>query len=171
MHSITDFIIIAVDPGQSGGFAVTAPRGGDGPPAPIALHNIPQRLADVAQLLAVWRSLDETRRSVLVMEDVGYHVQGNNAQNSATFARHCGRLEGIACTLHLPIIYVQPQLWMNWLLDRKVPKEKVARKTAIYDMVFNRTADLRTGDPLTRRTSDALGICLYAVSNPKVIQV
>lgn len=159
-------LIIAIDPGKAGGLVVKASGEDVSRAFFYALHNIPQRLSDLVKTLRVYTDLDPNLVPVVVMEDVGYHVQGNNAQNSATFARHCGQLEGICVVLGLPLIYVDPKLWMNWLLENKVPADKIARKTAIYDRVRVKTDCTRTGDPLTRRTSDALGICLYACAHP-----
>lgn len=164
---MSNHLIIAIDPGQSGGIVF---RQLGLPAAHHALVNMPVRLSDIADTMRTFVSAS-AGRPVVVMEDVGYHIQGNNAQHSATFARHCGRLEGIIATLGYPTIYVQPQLWMHWLLGPVIPKDKTARKTSIFDKVRAMVGPSCTNHALTRRTSDALGICLYAAeASPSILK-
>lgn len=141
--------LITIDPGEKGGIAWYDREA-------IRLFDMPRTISDTHDLLKalVAQSLNTP---LMVLEDVGYHVQGNNAQHSATFARHVGRLEALCVVLNLRIIYINPGIWMRHLCQNKVPKGKTERKTRIFNIVKERYS----GAKLTRKTSDALGMLYY----------
>ena len=153
--STSDFSnsLLAIDPGASGGFALLDRD-------QLTLINMPGTLADQ------FRCIQQVTEGclfppIVLMEDVGYHVQGNDAQHSATFARHCGHIEMALCvSRHRKLLYITPGIWMRHVLNRQVPRGRTERKTKIFNTVGARYPGIAK---LTRKTSDALGILVYGM--------
>ncbi len=138
--------LLAIDPGKTGAFAWTDADG--------EVHdlNMPETVHEV---VAILRALDPAR---VVIEKVGFHRVGNNAQSSATFARHVGELHGVMAALHIPFVEVAPKVWQGWLGE--LPKDKAARKSEIRRLV-----ECAIGSRVTKRNADAVGILLWGQSN------
>lgn len=176
-------IIIAIDPGASGG---------------IAWHDTVEKTTRVAKMPATLVdqkiALDEISRNDYTevwIEEVGQHVQGNNASASVKFAAHCGELRGIIVTLGLKMHRPRPLAWQKIVpnLPKRPPapkrsdyhimpsayeeakkahrealrKHKHARKTRIKAWVQELNPAIRVTD----HTADALGILEYALDQEK----
>jgi len=135
---------LAIDAGETGAFAWQA----DGAIEDCNMPDTPHAVA------AMIREIDPAE---VVIEKVGFHVQGNNASASAKFAQHVGELRGIAVALGLPIVEIGPAKWQRELCGT-LPKDKSARKKAIQAFVEN-----RIGATVTLRNADAVGILLWRV--------
>jgi len=108
--------LIAIDPGASGGVAVML----DGE---VSCLNMPKELSKRRQMFL---TLDP---DIVVIEDVGYHRQGNHAQSSATFARHVGELNGMLAMLDCEVVQATPKEWMKDI--PQLPRDKAERKKEI----------------------------------------
>lgn len=95
---------------------------------------------------------------VAYFEDVGFHVKGNNAQASATFAGHCRAIEMGLLLSGIRTIKVRPQKWEKGFL-KTVPRDKRIRKKKTKDTVARRLPAIR----ITDWNADALGILFYAI--------
>lgn len=136
-------MIIAIDPGISGAIAFLDDDGR------VGVDSMPPTLRDIAEHLI---SLGP---SVAYLEDVGRHVQGNNAQASATFARHCGALEMALVCLRIPFQSIAPRKWQK---AYTLPKDKADKKRAIRDLMQRRYPDIK----VTLVNADALAILTAA---------
>jgi Holliday junction resolvasome RuvABC endonuclease subunit len=142
-------MIIAIDPGLSGGIAWLDGDQYKCVPMPGTPLDIFMFMAGLAlPNPAAWKC---------IIENVGFHVQGNSASSSVKFARHCGHLDMALVALGIPTVKVGPSAWMKSLLGT-VPAEKTARKNAIKTTVQQRLPYL--GRAVTLQTADALGMLL-----------
>jgi len=139
--------ILAIDPGASGGFAIT-----DG--TETYCYPMPEGMTEQAD--AIRSLLVGNQGMQCVMERVGTYVKGNSGPAAATFARHCGHLEAILYCLGIPTVQVAPQTWMKSL--GTLPKEKPERKKAIKEAMARKYPTLK----VTLKTADALGLLEYA---------
>lgn len=145
-------VVIAIDPGAKGGIAV---KGVDGT---VETHPMPDGMTQTVDLL---RSIVAVHRRhnvemTGIMEKVGSHREGNNAQSSCTFARHCGQLEAALYCLGVPVEQILPTMWMKHL--GAMPKEKKERKNRIKELMQRKFPHIK----VTLSTSDALGILCFA---------
>lgn len=145
--------IIAIDPGASGAIAVRDTEGR------VFVDDMPETLRDVWELLETdgQEGIDVTA----IMEDVGYHVMGNNASASAKFARHVGALEMALTGLGISWESVRPQKWMKHF--GALPKDKGERKRRIKELVQRRYPHIK----VTLANADALAILLWYIENKK----
>jgi len=138
--------IIAVDPGAKGGVAMSV-----------------KGMVTAAPLVSEHLTLDilrKCRHYKMVIEDVGYHIKGNNAQASATFARHVGWLLGAAAALEIGVSIVTPKTWQAALLGKAKHETKAHRKNAIKARVQSLYPHIK----VTLATADALGILTWALA-------
>lgn len=141
--------ILGIDPGASGGFAWLDGEG------TVRAEPMPEGLSAQADRL---RSLAaELPGLAAALEKTGTYVPGNGGPATATFARHCGNLEGILYVLGISTTQVAPTLWQKALGE--LPKEKPERKRAIRELMARRYPNLS----VTLKTSDALGILTWAM--------
>lgn len=136
--------LIAVDPGANGGLAV------------LSMGTV------TARKLTPWDFLDTMRShtdKMVFIEDVGYHVKGNNAQASCTFARHVGWLHGVLIALDMRSKPISAKDWQRHVLDGVEHKGKKERKDAIKCIMQVRYPHIK----VTLATADALGILSYAM--------
>jgi len=139
-------MIVAIDPGANGGIAYKTTCG------EVKVEKLVS--GDLKGLFCQFRSL--SRGDVVVLEDVGFHVKGNNAQASATFAKHVGHLEMALAANWLEPVYVKPREWMKAL--GPLPKDKTERKNEIKRLMQERYPHIK----VTLWSSDALGILTWA---------
>jgi len=156
-------MIVAIDPGTKGG---------------VAWLDRGQSNACKLTTVADFRDLIESfihMNPVAVIEDVGYHILGNNAVASAKFAAHCGELRGVLVGLSIPYTTVKPVQWQraipNWPgrpKRKEHPEESYKKLLAGH----KRKCKLRVKDEMQRRyphlkvtdaTADALGILTWAM--------
>jgi len=136
-------IIMAIDPGISGGLAWS--NGED-----VKIANMPDTPHEIRDLVI------EVNPNIVVLEDVGYHIMGNNASASAKFAKHCGIIEGILVGLLIAYVKKSPNEWQK--VFERLPKQKKDRKTYIKQSVQGLYPLLE----VTLKTADALGILYWA---------
>lgn len=142
--------LIAIDPGQSGAIAM---RDSDGT---ISAVSMPETLGDMWDHFFLIVTASEKH---VYIEDVGYHVMGNNASASCKFARHVGHLEGLITARGFPWEAVRPQKWMKHF--GTLPKDKKARKNRIKELVQRRYPHIK----VTLANADALAILTWAIEN------
>ena len=145
-------LIIAIDPGVSGGIAWID----DGV---VRCAPMPEGMTEQADLI---RSLSiQCHCWVVVMERVGTYRPGNSGPAAATFARHCGHLEAILYMCGISTEQVTPNKWMSSI--GTWPKDKQERKKAIREAMARRYPHLK----VTLKVADALGILTYALRHDK----
>jgi len=141
-------LVIAIDPGASGGLAWTDREG--------ITHAEPMPEGMTAQADRIRSLALELPGAVAVMEKTGGYMPGNSAPAAVTFARHCGHLDAILFMAGLPASAVAPGVWMRSLGD--LPRDKADRKRAIRELMARRFPALT----VTLKTADALGILTWA---------
>lgn len=115
--------ILTIDPGANGGICLKMDKA-------LRCYKMPASLTGKAVLLTALRLKVQGKLEV-VIEDVGFHVEGNRAQGSVKLARHVGQLEGIFAKLNVKVEYVRPVKWMEAFPDRPkslVKHEKITLK-------------------------------------------
>jgi len=139
--------VIAIDPGLSGGIAISEE---DGRAWAVSMPDTP---ADILHFL-----MDLTRdgQVTCLMENVGGTRPGNSAKSARVFAVHQGHLEMALLAARIGVRKVTPSKWMNHLLS-SLPADKTARKNAIKAKVQERFPVIK----VTLATADALGILCY----------
>jgi len=147
-------IIMAIDPGLSGGIAWW-----DGEEA--YSEKTPPTIKELYDFLSIFTG----RGTTVMMEKVGKHRLGNSAQSSATFAKHVGHLEMALIACELPTHEVTATGWMKVVVPGRPkgiePKQVRDRKNYIKDQMQRRFPYLK----VTLATADALGIMEYAVKH------
>ena len=142
-------MILAIDPGQSGGIAWMDDDGiincADMPPTP----------GDIIDHLRMLKANGHTLTAYL--EKTGGYVPGNSGPAACKFARGCGLLEGAIMALSIPLVEIAPAVWMKSL--GALPKDKRDRKNAIKGLMQARYPHLK----ITLSTADALGLLTYAL--------
>jgi hypothetical protein len=164
-------VTIAIDPGAGGGIAWQDVD------KRVWADPMPDGLSEIYEYL---RGLIVMVDSCCVLEKTGSYMPGNSGPAAVTFARHCGNLEAILYTLHIPTEQVSPQKWMSPLnlphLEKIKPgygkklttdeikknkvisaQEKKMRKKAIQEKMARLYPHLR----VTLKTADALGLLTY----------
>lgn len=145
-------LLIAIDPGASGGIAVSRDGG-----IPVVMK-MPDTPKDIFDLLSGINNSAYSKHVYAIVEKVGMHRQGNNASASCKFARHCGHIEMALLALGIPFEEVLPQKWMKSL--GVMPKDKQARKNHIKDLMQRRFPAVKC----VLWNSDALGILLWKLN-------
>lgn len=142
---------IAIDPGKTGAIAIHTESG-------TSIHNMPPTPQDQYYYLRdIFGCLAGGFTLGAIIEDVGYHVKGNDAQTSATFARHVGHLEAFLISLGIEPVYVSPEDWMTHIGVYGKYKKKDDRKTAIWEAMKQRYPHLK----VKKSQADALGLLTY----------
>lgn len=142
----------AIDPGATGALAW---RDADGT---IHWRKMPDSPKSQSEAVMDFMGFDE-----VLVEDVGRHVQGNNASASAKFARHVGRIEGTLNAMSVPWGMVHPNKWMRHVCGT-VPSDKKARKHKVHEVIQRRFNQL-SGIPLY--AADAFGILAWAIDHER----
>jgi hypothetical protein len=103
-------IILAIDPGASGGLALLTPDG-------VTTHPMPDTPMDCCQIIQTAKALSDMHGQAIhcYLEQVGGFVQGNPAPGSAmfNFGRNFGQIEGFLYALEIPFDLVTPQKWQK----------------------------------------------------------
>ncbi|HRZ13071.1 MAG TPA: hypothetical protein P5567_11530 [Kiritimatiellia bacterium] len=142
-------MILAIDPGQSGGIAWMDDDG---------VVNCADMLPTAGDIIDHLRMLKAAGREITAyLEKTGGYVPGNSGPAACKFARGCGLLEGAIMALAIPLVEVAPGVWMKTL--GSLPSDKRARKNAIKGLMQARYPHLK----ITLSTADALGLLTYAL--------
>jgi hypothetical protein len=137
-------MIIAIDPGKSGGFAygvdLSAPQ----------VCNMPDTLGDLATLLRQFPS-----GGVVYLEKVGGYAGGRGAPGSAmfNFGKGVGHLEAIAYMQGFEMRQVAPQKWQRAL---SLGNSNGMSKTEWKNKLKERAQQLYPKVTVTLATADAL---------------
>lgn len=106
-------VIIAVDPGASGGIAVRYPDG------EIVVEAMPATEADAVMSIKTAQKYSgiEGHSIVAYVEKVGGYVKGKGAPGSSmfNFGRGVGVIHGALIALEIPTVEVTPQAWQKAL--------------------------------------------------------
>ena len=169
---MTDYNIIAIDPGASGGIAGKSIDG------EATVHPMPNTLRDIVELFAELADHFSPYSCLFIIEDTGSYMPGNSGPAAVKFARHCGALDGIISVTRQPVAKVRAAKWEHWYIGKpnyeKIPatiqgkdrsriltKRKQERKNKIKAKAQEQFPHLK----VTLKTSDALGILSYACAN------
>ena len=136
--------IVAVDPGMSGGLAISNDE-------VIELHNMPDTLTDIHRLLAD----NKTKDAILWIEEIPKFT-GRNLPSSVTAVlfNNVGRIEGIAVALGYVIHRVRPQDWQESL--GLGGKKSCATDAEWKRKLKNKAQELFPTLDVTLKTADAL---------------
>lgn len=148
-------VIVAVDPGQSGAFALSLIY--DGEHVTFLSYNMPEGMTGIVSLVKIIRAF-EADSITAYMEKVGGYMPGNSGPASVKFARHCGQLETALFAFEIPCQMVTPHKWMQFL--GSMPEDKGDRKRFIKELVQRRIPSVK----MTLANADAFGILLYAMN-------
>ena len=154
-------ILLAIDPGKSGGFAARYPDGR------FVLEAMPVTETEVCALLAQWcreAALEGVQMEAL-LERVGGFV-GKRQPGAAmfTFGRGVGVLVGLLMALRIPFREVTPQAWQKAVgAGTSAGRSKAQWKRHLLDLARKHHPDAKG---LTLRTCDALLIAESAGRPP-----
>lgn len=139
--------IVAIDPGANGGFAIEGYDWDE-----IKVLKMPDTYPAILDLLQ--KLSMEMIRPRAFIEDVGYHVRGNNASASCKFARHVGHIEMALYAVNMPVQRVRP---VDWQRKFTLPKDKKQRKRKMKELMAAQYPYLKVTD----WNADALGILTW----------
>lgn len=148
-------IVIGVDPGIKGGFAMFTPEGY----AAYSFRDIMScRDTIVDMCIDHWKCADP----VVVIEQVSASP-GMGVTSAFTFGRNVGDWDTMLRCLDFDINYVLPGVWSRPYRPQLPPSSEYnARKKALEQLAV----ELFPGVPnVTRASADALLICKYGVDN------
>lgn len=170
---MTEYNIIAIDPGESG--AIVASIVGMG----LQVHPMPDTLREILNVFCRIQAYN-TMPFYFVTEDVGTYMPGNSGPWAVKFARHVGVLEGLVVGQRQPSAKVRPAKWEHWYIGKpnydKIPKEiqGLERKRVLDKRKRERKNKIKAKAQaqfphleVDLKTSDALGILSYACANLK----
>lgn len=149
-------VIIAIDPGASGGLAVWDK-------GIKSLYKCPQDVRKMAEIVNSARSdnwVENNGTIVAYIEQV--HAFPTDARSSAfKFGANYGKWLGILGAYKIDTILVSPQKWMKHFQKKmkfKFPKEKPKRKKKLKEL-----ASSYTDKKVTLYNADAILIAMYGV--------
>lgn len=141
--------IIAVDPGVGGGICA----GIVGDLETMTLHAMPLTLTEMRVLFETLTAPCKSICEVWTEEIPKFTGQNRNESTTAVLFQNFGRIEGIACTMHLPIHRQSPRLWQSKVgvgVRGKATRSEWKRK------LKNRAMELYPSLEITLKTSDAV---------------
>lgn len=163
-----DTIMLAIDPGLSGGMAWEKDD-------KVYIESMPKTPKDIFELLENISGSFHTIKCYI--EKAGTYVSGNSGPAAAKFARHCGMLEGFLIALGISYQEILPSVWQQNFIGKpnypKIPKEiqgnarkrvLAQRKKERKNKIKIRAQALYPDLKITLATSDALGILSYLTS-------
>jgi len=162
-------IIVAVDPGQSGGIAWVSND-------EVNADKMSETLHDLSNFFSIF----ERTHTFVWVENVGQYRPGNSGPAAAKFASHCGEIRGVLAALRIPFDKVTPAKWEHWLIGKPnypkitigiqgntrkqiLAKRKTERKRKIKEKVQSLYPHLK----ITLATADALGMLAWAIAQEK----
>ena len=139
-------IIVACDPGASGGWAWQIPG------FVVGVENAPDTPHELVHLLECIQKDGNVR---VYLEEVGGYIAGGGAPGSAmfNFGRNFGEILGVCAALGIPVELVKPQKWQKALglgnsagMTKTQWKNKLKAKA--LQLFPNTTVTLKTADAL-----------------------
>lgn len=160
-------MIIAIDPGTSGGVAwwqsVTNTT--------VAVK-MPSTIVDLKELI---EEIVEPELTDVYVENVGQYRAGNSGTAAAKFAGHCGEIRGLLVGMGIRQEKVAPQTWMKAIPSipkfGRIPKDTPTKKRATImaqrkrirkNHIKSEMQKIYPNIKITLATSDALGILYWA---------
>lgn len=161
--------ILAIDPGASGGIAVSGPGG-------VRAFSMPSTIKDIHDMLQ-----DMNRAApagiMAYCERVGGYQPGNSGPGAVKFAEHVGVLKALLVALAIPHEFPTPASWMHAYTGKPTYKRKKTdgysdaawkgilreRKQRRKNAIKARSQQLYPHLTVTLKTSDALGIMWYGI--------
>lgn len=137
-------IILGIDPGKSGGLAITDNERIECMPMPLTDGDV----VDVIRSFSCWSS--DGSDLFCYIEKVGGYIKGNKAPGSAMFNFGHGRgvLIGALMAFGWRIIEVPPQRWQKWLGIGKCGGQKNKLKAEAQRRFPDQNVTLKTADAL-----------------------
>jgi hypothetical protein len=150
---MNDTIIVAIDPGASGGLAWQVPG------FAMAVENLPETPHELCELLTCIQKDGDAR---VYLEEVGGYTGGTGMPGSAAFnfGRGFGQILGVCAAMGIPVELVRPQKWQKAL---SLGTSKGMTKTQWKNKLKVRAMQLYPDVRVTLNVSDALLIHHAAV--------
>ncbi len=176
-------ILIAIDPGASGGISIRYGHTND-----VEAHSMPATPKDVCDIITLGLHVGEVNGHEVkaYMEEVGGFVGGIGQPGSAmfSFGQNFGRLEGFLIAQGIPFELVRPQKWQKAVglifppvhkgvydgtVDPKEERKRITnlnakRKRDNKNLIKERAQRLYPNIRVTLDTSDSLMILHYATT-------
>lgn len=162
-------ILIAIDPGKTGGIT-TMQTSADDEVRLLDIQMMPQTEKDIYNLFNnVQIEGISTKNIHLMLDEVVFpkikciieaqHAfPGMGAGAQWTFAQHYGFLRGVLVSLQIPFIEVAPQTWMNYFgFKRQKDEDKKKHKLRILQKAQN----LYPHSSVALQTADSLMLCEF----------
>jgi len=153
-------LILAIDPGQTGGFAWKREK-------QIYTQLMPDTPKDIIESLRkIAQTADGYETLICYIERVGGYMPGNSGPASVKFAKHTGHLEMALIALNISYREVLPAVWMKQFIGvQKYPPSMKAgqKKTLRKNKIKQKAQALYPDIKVTLAISDALGILNYAI--------
>lgn len=149
----SDKVVVAIDPGESGGIAICAGR-------KVSAANLDETLtAELLHQLVIGAGAD-TYQITAMMEQVGGYI-GKEQPGSAmfNFGNGYGYWRGYLKAQGIPLQLVPPQRWMRAVAPGVLGMEYGERKRALKALAQHWYPELE----VTLRTADALCLLRYAM--------
>lgn len=150
----TNRVVVAVDPGASGGFATNT--------SCISCKPMPKSRTDIVEFFCELKMVHGDDVTV-VMEDVPKFLAGmkTSASSMATLHSNVGYIQGVVDTLGFQLILVKPQVWQKAIEAGEKKSYGNRWKAHLKDMALRRFPYL--GKAVTLKTADALLILAYVI--------
>ncbi len=144
-------VTIGIDPGNSGGVAVTG--------AATETHNMPETYPDIYNL---FKDIKERFGDDLlaVLEDVGHGMPGQSSKATATFARHNGHLEMALYALGIRTVKVTPPKWQR-AYSNSLGRSSQCEKREWKNRLKGLAQQMFPSEKVTLKNADALLIANY----------
>jgi len=148
-------IILGIDPGQNGGFALLTPD-------KVISEKMPETYPDIYNEIS--RLADEFGRDNMIafLEDVGQGVPGQSSKATAVFARHNGHLEMALYAAGIRTEKVRPQKWQK-LYSGSLGKSSDYEKRDWKNKLKAEAQRLFPTHKITLWNADALLIANYGI--------
>lgn len=154
-------MLIAIDPGLSGGIVYTLNEKIYAEKMP----DTPKKIYD--KMSAITLMADGYEGVKCYIEKTGSYRSGNSGVAAAKFARHCGNLESTLIALRVKYVEVTPKTWMDFFVGKISYDDKLSlakKKTIRKNIIKTRAQALYPELKVTLALSDALGILNYAIN-------
>lgn len=161
-------LLIAIDPGISGGIAY-------GNRDWVTVEKMPETPKDICTLLETLKT--KCDKLFCYIEDVGQYREGNSGPAATKFAEHCGCLKGFLIALRISHDKAPSSKWQHYFIGKpnwpKIPKEiqgkekrkiLAKRKQERKNKIKVKAQALYPDLTVTLAVSDAIGIFRWGLA-------
>jgi len=151
--------VIGIDPGATGAMVLMTPdvHNWISRPREVGIDIVKFKGIQLGELVDYIRGWTEMYTICVYMELVGA-MPKDGKHNAFAFGNNVGRLQGILCANHLPLIEVAPQVWQrHFKLGAKFPSKKERKHAHLA-----KAQELFPEIKITLDTCDAILIGMYA---------